>query len=157
METNLNSQDILNSIIKSNLNSEETIDLTDVNLDDILQQTQKLVNDAISNKTIDEIVPNKPTNEFDLRNKRNEESASGLKINTATETSEEEEDVIPSKYLSNTIDFVNYIEYQLPKEKTKIKKNTFILRKFENEQKPKFSVSDLNPQEDLSIFMKLGD
>ena len=157
METNLNSQDILNSIIKSNLNSEETIDLTDVNLDDILQQTQKLVNDAISNKTIDEIVPNKPTNEFDLRNKRNEESASGLKINTATETSEEEEDVIPSKYLSNPIDFVNYIEYQLPKEKTKIKKNTFILKKFENEQKPKFSVSDLNPQEDLSILMKLGD
>ena len=120
----MNSQDILNSIIKSNLNSEETIDLTNVNLDDILQQTQKLVNDAITNKTIDEIAPKKPTNEFDLRNKQNEESASGLKINTANETSEEEEDVIPSKYLSNPIDFVNYIEYQLPKEKTKIKKNT---------------------------------
>ena len=118
----MNSQDILNSIIKSNLNSEETIDLTNVNLDDILQQTQKLVNDAITNKTIDEITPNKPINEFDLRNKQNEESASGLKINTANETSEEEEDVIPSKYLSNPIDFVNYIEYQLPKEKTKIKK-----------------------------------
>ena len=153
---NTNNEDYLNSILKSSLSdleNMEKIDISKLSVEDALQDTQKLVNDAIRNKTLKEL----SSNEIDSNNKSSEPSTPGLKINTSSESNIVEEDEIPSKYLSNPIDFVNYIEYQLPKEKTKIKKNTFILKKFENEQKPKFSVSELNPQEDLSLLMMRGD
>ena len=151
-----NIDDILKSTLQD-LKSVENIDNSQYNLDLILQDSEKILNDAIKNKTIDELNLNEEEKEIDYRNKSNEPSTPGLKINTSTEASVVEEDEIPSKYLSNPIDFVNYIEYQLPKEKTKIKKNTFILKKFENEQKPKFLVSELNPQEDLSLLIMRGD
>ena len=154
MDANLD--DILKSTLKD-LKNIDNIDNSQFNLDDILQDTQKIVNDAVKNKTIEELNTNEEEKIIEYRNKPNEPSTPGLKINTSTETSVVEEDEIPSKYLSNPIDFVNYIEYQLPKEKTKIKKNTFILKKFENEQKPKFSISELNPQEELSLLIMRGD
>ena len=157
METN---EDYLNSILKSSLNdleNIENIDTSKLSLEDALQDTQKLVNDAIKNKTLKEISPNQELEGNNSTNKTTEAQTPGLKLNTSSEKDIIEEDEIPSKYLSNPIDFVNYIEYELPKEKTKIKKNSFILKKFEIEKNPKFSVSELNPQEDLSFAMMRGD
>ena len=151
-----NIDDILKSTLQD-LKSIENINNSEYNLDLVLQDSEKILNSAYKNKTIEEFNPNEEEKEIDYRNKPAEPSTPGLKINTSIESSVVEEDEIPSKYLSDPIDFVNYIEYQLPKEKTKIKKNTFILKKFENEQKPKFSVSELNPQEDLSLLMMRGD
>ena len=161
METdNNNEQEILNSILKTNfidLDNVEAKDISNLNTDDILRESQRLVDDAVKNKTIKEYEPNQELNENELSNKKENTLTPGLKINTSVESNTEEIDEIPSKYLSNPIDFVNYIEYQLPKEKTKIKKNTFILKKFEKEQKTKFSVCELNPQEDLSLLMTRGE
>ena len=123
----------------------------------ILKESQKLVNDAVKNNTIKVIDNIQELKETNLKRKRETSDTPGLKINTSVESNLIEEDEIPSKYLKSPIDFVNYIEYQLPKEKTKKKKNTFILKKFENLQKTKFSVSELNPQEDLSLLMMRED
>ena len=161
METNNNKEeDILNSLLKTNyidLSNVETNNLTQLNTDDILKESQRLVNDAVKSKTIEEYAPNNESEEKEVKEQKKESSTPSLKINTSTEASIVEEDEIPSKYLSNPIDFVNYIEYQLPKEKMKIKKNTFILKKFENEKTTKFCVSELNPQEDLGLLMLRGD
>ena len=160
METNDNNEDILNSLLNTNyidLSNVETSNLNQLSTDDILKETQKLVNDAIKNKTIEEFTPTGESKDKEEKEKKNEPSAPSLKINTSTESNIVEEDEIPSKYLSNPIDFVNYIEYQLPKEKTKLKKNTFILKKYENEKNTIINVSELNPQEELSLLMLRGD
>ena len=157
METSNNDEsDLINSLLKTNYIDSENVEASDIanfNLDDILQQTEKIINDAVKNKTIEAFNPNEDSKEV----KKQETNTPGLKINTSTETNIVEEDEIPSKYLSNPIEFVDYIEYLLPKQKTKIKKNTFILKKYENEKKINFSVSELNPEEDLSILMMRGD
>jgi hypothetical protein len=80
-----------------------------------------------------------------------------VKINISTEADTIEEAEIPQEHLSNPIDFVNYIEYELPKKNIKIKRDLFILKKYENEQNIKFIVSELNPQEELSLLMLRGD
>ena len=160
METNDDEQDLLNSLLKTNyidLNNVDTSEVSQLNTDDILRESQRLVSDAVKNKTIKEYDPNQELKGNDFPYKKEDFSTPGLKINTSIESNTEEISEIPSKYLSNPIDFVNYIEYQLPKEKTKIKKNTFILKKYEIEQKIKFSVCELNPQEDLSLLMMRGD
>ena len=160
METNDNNEDILNSLLSTNyidLANVETTNLNQLSTDDILKETQTLINDAIKNKTIEEYTPTGESKENEEKEKKKESSTPSLKLNTSTESNIVEEDEIPSKYLSNPIDFVNYIEYQLPKQKIKIKKNTFILKKYENEKKIKFNVSDLNPQEELSLLMLRGD
>ena len=160
METNDNNEDILNSLLNTNyidLSNVEASNLNQLSTDDILKETQRLVNDAIKNKTIEEYTPTGESKDNEEKEKKQEPSAPSLKINTSTESNIVEEDEIPSKYLSNPIDFVNYIEYQLPKEKTKLKKNTFILKKYENETNTKINVSELNPQEELSLLMLRGD
>ena len=157
METSSNDEpDIINSLLKTNYIDTENVDSNDIsqfNLDDILQQTEKIIDDAVKNKTIESI----NTNEDSKNLKEQESNTQGLKINTSNEANIVEEDEIPSKYLSNSLEFVNYIEYLLPKQKTKIKKNAFILKKYENEKKLNFSFSELNPQEDLSLLMMRGD
>ena len=155
MEANSN-DDILNSLLQTNfidLNNVDTSEISKLNPDSILRESQKLVSDAVKNNTLEKYAPNQELKENNSTN----EKLTGLKINTSSELNTEEISEIPSKYLSNPIDFVNYIEYQMPKEKIKIKKDEFILKKYENEKKTKFSVCELNPQDDLSILMLRGE
>ena len=147
METNKNNEDLLNSLLNTNyidLGNVKSNNLNQLSTDDILRESQKLVNDAIKNKTIGET---KDTEVGEIK------KTPSLKINTSVESNVVVEDEIPTKYLSNPIEFVNYIEYQLPKEKTKEKQNTFILKKYEIENNTKFYISGLNPQEELSLLL----
>ena len=151
METNKNNEDLLNSLLNTNyidLGNVKSNNLNQLSTDDILRESQKLVNDAIKNKTIGET---KDTEVGEIK------KTPSLKINTSIESNVVVEDEIPTKYLSNPIEFVNYIEYQLPKEKTKEKQNTFILKKYEIENNTKFYISGLNPQEELSLLLLRGD
>ena len=156
----MNQQDLINSILENkdflDLNNEEAGDLSKYNTDDILKETEKLINEAVKSKTISEYNPKQDSKEIVQDSKTNKNEPS-LKINTSIENDTIEEDEIPSEFLSNPIDFVNYLEYELPKKKQQKKKNTFILKKFENEKETKLIVSELNPQEDLSILMLRGD
>ena len=157
METSENTEDILNSLINTNyidLGNVEATNLNELSTDDILKETQKLVNDAIKNKTIEEFIPSGDTKDSNALKEEKEEPS--IKINTAIESNIVEEDAIPSKYLSNPIDFVNYIEYQLPKDRTRTKQNAFVLKKYENEKNKKFFVSELNPLEELSLLLLKG-
>ena len=42
-----------------------------------------------------------------------------------------------------------YLEYEKPKKKSKTQKYLFLLKKFEEETKPTFSICDLAPQDEL--------
>ena len=157
-KNNNNEEDILNSLLKTkfiDLNNVDTREISQLKTEDIIRESQKLVNKAVKNKTIKEYEPNKELKEKGLTTNK-EESKQGLKIDTSIESNDDENE-IPSKYLSNPLDFVNYIEYLLPQEKSNLKKNTFILKKYKNENKIKHPVCELNPQEDLSSLMMTGE
>ena len=62
----------------------------------------------------------------------------------------DKEEEIPAKYLSNPIDFVNYMELQRQKEKMEVKAETFVLRKYENEKNLKFLISKPTTKKELS-------
>ena len=68
----------------------------------------------------------------------------------------DKEEEIPAKYLSNPIDFVNYMELQRQKEKMEVKAETFVLRKYENEKSLKFLISKPTPKEELSKSILQG-
>ena len=59
-----------------------------------------------------------------------------------------EKDLVPRA--GYPIDFIDFLENQIPKMISKTQKNLFILKKYEQEKKPNFTVCDLNPQEELS-------
>ena len=68
METN---EDYLNSILKSSLNdleNIENIDISKLSLEDALQDTQKLVNNAIRNKKLKENTPKQESKESNSTN-----------------------------------------------------------------------------------------
>lgn len=119
------------------------------NTDDVLKDVENLLNKSEMKEKFD------LGKENEKEVKKNENPS--VKINISTDENTTEEAEIPLKNLSNPIDFVNYIEYELPKQNIKIKKDTFILKKYENEQNIKFIVSELNPQEELSLLMLRGD
>ena len=68
----------------------------------------------------------------------------------------EKEEEIPDKYLSNPIDFVNYMELLRQKKKMEIKAETFVLKKYENEKSLKFLISKPIPMENLSQSILQG-
>ena len=69
----------------------------------------------------------------------------------------EKEEEIPAKYLSNPVDFVNYMELERQKEKMEVKAETFVLRKYENEKSLKFLISKPTPKEELSKSILQGN
>ena len=137
-------------------NQEDMMDPNNPEENELLQNTDDVLKD------VENLLKKSEMKEkFDL-GKENEKEVKkneipSVKINISTEENTTEEAEIPLKNLSNPIDFVNYIEYELPKKNIKIKKDTFILKKYENEQNIKFIVSELNPQEELSLLMLRGD
>ena len=83
METNDNNEDILNSLLNTNyidLSNVEASNLNQLSTDDILKETQRLVNDAIKNKTIEEYTPTGESKDNEEKEKKQEPSAPSLKI-----------------------------------------------------------------------------
>ena len=136
---------IINSLISGDLTDLTGLDsqsLSQYNCEDILAESQKLLN----NTNIDELIN---TTKTETKEKKPEKKNS-VTLNTSNDKNVIEVNEIPFKSLSDPIDFVNYIEYQLPKEKTKIKENTFVLKKYEINEKIKFEISEMLPQKELS-------
>ena len=57
---------------------------------------------------------------------------------------------IEDKILASPIDFVNYVEIKIPEKDAKAQKDSFPLKKYEAERKPSFTLSELNPKDDLA-------
>ena len=78
-----------------------------------------------------------------------------IMLKTSCSSSLEENDIlsnkdIPKKYLGDPIDFVDYLEYEQPKEKMKKIKNKFILKKYEEENNTKFKILNINIDKKLN-------
>ena len=55
------------------------------------------------------------------------------------------------------MEFIDYLEFQNPKQKSKTQKFLFLLKKYEEEKNPTFSISDLALQAELSQLVFRGD
>ena len=91
-----------------------------------------------------------------IKNKEKEKEKE-IKIirKTSCSSSLDENDIlsnkdIPKKYLGDPIDFVDYLEYEQPKEKMKKIKNEFILKKYEEENNTKFEILNINVDKELN-------
>ena len=72
MEANSN-DDILNSWLKTNfidLNNVDTSEISKLNPDSILRESQKLVSDAVKNKTLEKYAPNQELKENNSKNEK---------------------------------------------------------------------------------------
>ena len=159
MENDSNDDTSLDTLLNTNfidLKSLEINDPNQLNLDYVLNESLRIVNNAIKNNIIKEKKPQKISPDNEEIERRRQASSKALKINTSTESNIVEENEIEQEYLNDPFKFVNYIEIQLPNQKKNRKKNTFILKKYETENNPKFNVSALNPQEELSSLMLEG-
>ena len=57
---------------------------------------------------------------------------------------------IEENILLSPFDFVNYLECKIPEKEAKEQKFLFPLKIYESEKKTKFSLSELNPQNELA-------
>ena len=60
---------------------------------------------------------------------------------------------IEDKILSSPFDFVNYIEAKIPDKEYREQKDLFPLKIYESEKTSKYSISELNPQDNLASII----
>ena len=144
MEKNDNEKmikDLLDNLLQLEFYDLKEEDINKYNLEDILNEEKQENN---SNKLTSN------NNIIEEKEKKN-----NLITQTQNSSSSEESDVlsakdIPKEFLSNPIDFVNYIECEYPKIKMKKIKNEFILKKYEETNQTKFEILNINKDEKLN-------
>ena len=124
--------EILENIIRDFNEKDKLENLESYNIDTVLSETLKLLS--------------RYENMIDLKTLQQDIQ----KVNPLPEATEINLEEIPFESIPNAIDFVDYLEYQYPKKKSKSQKYLFLLKKYEEEKKPTFSFCDLDLQEELS-------
>ena len=127
--------EILEQLILDFTEKEYEEDYSSYNIDQFLTETQQLLSKY-------ENIIN--TNNLQSNNisKESKQSSEQHELNL---------DEIPFDSFNNSLEFIDYLEYELPKLKSKNQKVLFLLKKFEEENKPTFSICDLSPQDELSL------
>ena len=124
--------EILEKLILDFTEKDLSEDYSSYNIDQFLTETQQLLS--------------KYENYFDSKNISSEKQRKQTLDNPELNLDE-----IPFDSIPTSIDFIEYLEYELPKKKSKNQKVLFLLKKFEEENKPTFSLCDLSPQDELSL------
>ena len=133
-------EEILEKII-SDFNERDQIDNLDkYNIDEFLSETQKLLSKYSHLINLNNLQKNVPK-----------------QITSPQGDSEESSKEIPFERLVNPLEFIDYLEFQEPKKKSKTQNVLFLLKKYEEEKNPTFFVSDLASQDELSQLVFRGD
>ena len=125
--------EIIEKLIHDFNEKDKDENLESYNIDTFLSETQELLS--------------KYSHMIDLTNLQTE-TPKDLKL-SLSEKKDINSDEIPLDKLSDPLDFIDYLEYEKPKKKSKTQKYLFLLKKFEEETKPTFSICDLAPQDEL--------
>ena len=128
---NLNYEEILEKIIQDFSQKEPIENIESYNLDTFLTETQELLS--------------KYSHYIDFKNLQLELPDEEKSTKDTSDNLEE----IPFDSIKTSMDFIEYLEYDLPKKKSKNQKFLFLLKKFEEENNPSFSICDLSPQDEL--------
>ena len=125
--------EIIEKLIHDFNEKDKDENLESYNIDTFLSETQELLS--------------KYSHMIDLTNLQTE-TPKDLKL-SLSEKKDINSDEIPLDNLSDPLNFIDYLEYEKPKKKSKTQKYLFLLKKFEEETKPTFSICDLAPQDEL--------
>ena len=134
-------EEILEKIINDFNSKEQPENLESYNIDTFLSETQNLLqkySHLIDLKSLQKNIPN-------------------LQSSSTPETAEINFDEIPFEKIQNPLEFIDYIEFINPKQKSKAQKFLFLLKKYEEEKNPTFSICDLSFQDELSQLIFRGD
>ena len=126
-------EEIIDNIIRDFNEKDKIENLESYDIDTILSETQQLLSKYSYMIDLDSL-------QMDLPKQSQRH----------TEVAEITLDEIPFESTSNPLDFVDYLEFQYPKKKSKSQKYFFLLKKYEEENKPSFSICDLSLQDELS-------
>ena len=128
-------EEILEKIIKEFNEKEQLENLESYNIDAVLSDTQNLLK--------------KYSHLIDLKILQKEEIPYN-QIQSPTEAADLTSDEIPFDKIPDPLEFIDYLEFKNPKQKSKFQKFLFLLKKYEEENKPTFSICDLSLQDELS-------
>ena len=148
-------EDLINNLIRTEFISLKEEDLLKYNCEDILQEslnTIKSLKNNLTNSNTDEIKDNKDekseTKGITPPSRRSSTSSFGDSSIIAKD--------IPKKYLENPIDFVNYIEYELPNDKKNKVNDKFIIKQYEENNDIKFEITNIINDKEINniVFSK---
>ena len=128
--------EMIEKLILDFTEKESEEDYSSYNIDQFLTETQQLLTKY---------------NSFINSNNIQSKSLSNNQIKQIQDNTELNLDEIPFDSFNNSIEFIDYLEYELPKLRSKNQKVLFLLKKYEEENKPTFSICDLSPQDELSL------
>ena len=135
-------EEILEKIIKEFNEKEQLENLESYNIDAVLSDTQNLLK--------------KYSHLIDLKILQKEEIPYN-QIQSPSEAADLTSDEIPFDKIPDPLEFIDYLEFKNPKQKSKFQKFLFLLKKYEEENKPTFSICDLSLQDELSQLVFRGD
>ena len=116
------------------------------NIEDIITPRQEIEN--LDKKIKEEdITKNK---EKDNITRKKSLITKSIRSSSSFDESETSKKEIPVQYLQNPINFVDYLEYEQPKEEMAKIKNEFILRKYEEKNHAKFEILNINSDDELN-------
>ena len=140
-------EDLINNLIQTEFISLNKEDLSKYNCEDILKESlntiKNLKNDLTNNEK--DLIP--------IDTNKNEENNISNKLERKLSTSSTDSITskdIPKKYLENPIDFVNYLEYELPNEKINKVKDKFIINQYEEKNDIKFDIVNVITDKEIN-------
>ena len=140
-------EDLINNLIQTEFISLNKEDLSKYNYDDVLKEslnTIKNLKNELTNTNIGEI-----QEEINNKEKNKISDKLGRKSSTSSSDSITSKD-IPKKYLENPIDFVDYLEYELPNEKINKVKDKFLIKQYEEKNDIKFELVNLTTDKEIN-------
>ena len=139
-------EDLINNLIQTEFISLNKEDLSKYNCEDILKEslnTIKNLKNDLTNIEKDKIpIETNKKEENNISNKERKLSTSSTDSITSKE--------IPKKYLENPIDFVNYLEYELPTEKINKVKDKFLIKQYEENNDIKFDIVNITTDKEIN-------
>ena len=139
-------EDLINNLIQTEFISLNKEDLSKYNCEDILKEslnTIKNLKNDLTNIEKDKIpIETNKKEENNISNKERKLSTSSTDSITSKK--------IPRKYLENPIDFVNYLEYELPTEKINKVKDKFLIKQYEENNDIKFDIVNITTDKEIN-------
>ena len=157
-------EELINNLIQTEFIDLKEEDLSKYNYEDILQESLNTINNLETTlnqpkkekKNFEEGNVNITPNNIDEDNIKKDSNQEKKIINSIKPSSSSDEieilsaKDIPKKYLSNPINFVDYLEYEQPNERMKKIKSEFIIKKYEEKNHIKFEILNINIDEELN-------
>ena len=147
--TNENSLDNLIQMEFYDLKDEN---LEKYNLNNILDESLTTINNIKHLLKEDKQEDSNNSTQVDINDQLeiNEKDGKQNNIYINNNSTSEESNNIPKKFLTNPIDFVDYLEFEHPKKRMEKIKKEFVLRKYEETNQTKFEISHINKDVELN-------